>query len=81
MAKPSPKHAGNATLLAFGNGIKSSRQALGMSQEELAAIADLDRSYMCGVERGEHNLTLMAIVGISHPLNIKACDLLKIADI
>lgn len=52
MAKPSPQHAGNATLLALGNGIKSSRQALGMSQEELAAIADLDRSYMGGVERG-----------------------------
>lgn len=81
MAKPSPQHAGNATLLALGKGIKSSRQSLGMSQEALAAIAGLDRSYMGGVERGEHNLTLMAIVRISYALNIKACDLLKIADI
>ena len=71
MAKPSPQHAGNATLLALGNGIKSSRQALGMSQEALAANAGLDRSYMGGVERGEHNLTLMAIVRISHVLNKK----------
>lgn len=81
MAKPSPQHAGNATLLALGNGIKSSRQALGMSQEELAAIAGLDRSYMGGVERGEHNLTVMAIVKISQALNIKVYDLLRIADV
>ena len=79
MAKPSPQHAGNATLLALGNGIKSSRQSLGMSQEALAAIAGLDRSYMGGVERGEHNLTLMAIVKISQALNIKESDLLRIS--
>jgi hypothetical protein len=36
---------------------------------------------MGGVERGEHNLTLMAIVRISQALNIKVCDLLRIADI
>lgn len=44
MAKPSPQHAGNATLMALGKGIKSSRQSLGMSQEALAANAGLDRS-------------------------------------
>ena len=81
MAKPSPQHAGNPTLLSLGSGIKSSRLALGMSQEALAANAGLDRSYMGGVERGEHNLSLMAIVRISHALNIKACDLLRIPDI
>ena len=79
MAKPSPQHAGNETLMALGNGIKSSRQSLGMSQEALAANAGLDRSYMGGVERGEHNLTLMAIVKISQALNIKESDLLRIS--
>jgi DNA-binding XRE family transcriptional regulator len=81
MAKPSPQHAGNSKLLALGNGIKSSRLSLGMSQEALAANAGLDRSYMGGVERGEHNLTLMAIVRISSALNLKVYDLLRIADI
>ena len=52
-----------------------------MSQEALAANAGLDRSYMGGVERGEHNLTLMAIVRISSALNLKVHDLLRIADI
>jgi len=81
VAKPSPKHAGNATLIALGGGIKSSRLSLGMSQEALAANAGLDRSYMGGVERGEHNLTVMAIVRIAHALNLKASDLLRIANI
>lgn len=81
MAKPSPQHAGNATLLALGKGIKSSRQSLGMSQEALAANAGLDRSYMGGVERGEHNLTVMALVKICNALEIKISELFKVADI
>jgi len=36
---------------------------------------------MGGVERGEHNLTVMAIVRIAHALNLKASDLLRIANI
>lgn len=81
MAKPSPQYAGNATLVAMGGAIKSSRLSLGLSQETLAAIAGLDRSYMGGVERGEHNLTVMAVVRISQALNLKASQLLGIADV
>ena len=81
MAKPSPQHAGNATLLALGSGIKSSRLSHGMSQEALASIAGLDRSYMGGVERGEHNLTVMAVVKICDALEIKVSELFKISDI
>ncbi len=81
MAKPSPQHAGNATLIAMGKAIKSSRLSLGLSQEALAANAGLDRSYMGGVERGEHNLTVMAIVRISQALNLKASQLMGIADV
>jgi len=81
MAKPSPQYAGNPTLVAMGGAIKSSRLSLGLSQEALAAIAGLDRSYMGGVERGEHNLTVMAVVRISQALNLKASQLLGIADV
>jgi transcriptional regulator with XRE-family HTH domain len=81
MAKPSPQHAGNATLVAMGSAIKAARLSLGLSQEALAANAGLDRSYMGGVERGEHNLTVMAIVRISQALNLKASQLLSIADV
>jgi transcriptional regulator with XRE-family HTH domain len=52
-----------------------------MSQEALASIAGLDRSYMGGVERGEHNLTVMAVVKICDALEIKVSELFKISDI
>jgi transcriptional regulator with XRE-family HTH domain len=59
MAKPSPKFSGNKELVSLGMAIRSARKLAGLSQETLAADAELDRSYMGGIERGEHNLTMM----------------------
>ena len=39
--------------------VRASRLKLGLSQEALAVDAELDRSYVGGIERGEHNLTLI----------------------
>lgn len=75
MAKPSPLYKGTAELLALGAEIKSSRQAIGMSQEELAYRADLDRSYVGGIERGEHNVALMSLVKLAKALGVKVSDL------
>jgi len=75
MAKPSPLYRGTAELVALGSRIRSSRLAIGMSQEELAHKADLDRSYVGGIERGEHNLTFMSLVKLASALNMKVCDL------
>ncbi len=52
------------------------RSAKGLSQDALAVYADLDRSYMGGIERGEHNLTLMNLVKIAVALKVKASNLL-----
>lgn len=78
MAKPSPKYAGNNELVALGEAIRNARIAAELSQEALAADAELDRSYMGGVERGEHNLTLMNLCKISKALNTKPSELLAI---
>jgi hypothetical protein len=77
MAKPSPKHAGNKTLVALGLAIRAERLTLGLSQEALAVDAEHDRSYMGGVERGEHNLTLMGLSKIAGALKLKPSDLLQ----
>ncbi len=77
MAKPSPKYAGVKELVNLGDSIRRARMDAGLSQEALAVDADLDRSYMGGVERGEHNLTLMNLCKISKALNIKASVLLE----
>ena len=77
MAKPSPKYAGTKELVSLGEAIRNARVEAGLSQEALAMEAELDRSYMGGIERGEHNLTLMNLLRISKALNIKPSELLE----
>jgi len=77
MAKPSPTHAGDPTLVALGAAIRTARTAMGLSQEALAAEAELDRSYMGGIERGEHNLTVLNLVKVAEALNYPPSDLFK----
>ncbi len=81
MAKPSPSHAGSPELLALGQAIRAARLALGWSQERLAEEAGVDRSYMGGIERGEHNLTVVSLVRISAALDLSVGDLFARAGI
>jgi transcriptional regulator with XRE-family HTH domain len=80
MAKPSPTHSGDPTLLALGAAIRTARTAMGLSQEALAAEAELDRSYMGGIERGEHNLTVLNLVKVAKALNSSPSDLFKVIE-
>ena len=79
MAKPSPQFAGDPVLVALGDAIRRARIGLGLSQEALAVDADLDRSYMGGIERGEHNLTAMNVVKIADALKLKPSTLFESA--
>lgn len=53
------------------------RKERGLSQELLAVDAGVDRSYMGGIERGEHNLTVMSLLRIAKALDCKATTLLS----
>lgn len=64
-------------LKAFGKLVKERRLALALSQEELGALSELDRTYISGIERGLRNLSLTAIVSISASLNITSSELIK----
>ena len=70
MAKPSPTHSGNKVIVDLGAAIRRARAGVGLSQEALAADADLDRSYVGGIERGEHNLTVMSVIKIAGALKM-----------
>jgi ribosome-binding protein aMBF1 (putative translation factor) len=76
MAKPSPKHAGNPALVSIGKTVRAARKAQGFSQEELALATDMDRSYIGGIERGEHNLTILNLLRITIVLGISLGELL-----
>ena len=70
MAKPSPSHAKSPALVKLGSALRSSRLELCISQEELANIAGIDRSYMGGIERGQHNISLVNLLRLSNALGI-----------
>jgi transcriptional regulator with XRE-family HTH domain len=45
------------TLHELGKRIRAQRKSIGLTQEQLALAADVDRSYFGAVERGERNVT------------------------
>lgn len=76
MAKKSSSFSGNPALVRLGTAIRAARKAKGLSQEALAELADIDRSYMGGIERGEHNLAIMNLLKIANALGVKASSVL-----
>lgn len=63
-------------LCALGYLVKQQRTALGISQEELGLRANLDRTYISGVERGVRNPSLSALVNLASGLGITVSHLL-----
>lgn len=64
------------TLRKFGAGVSRRRRALGLSQEGLAELTGLHRTYIGSVERGERNPTLTTIQSLASGLNCAPADLL-----
>lgn len=61
----------------FGNSVREKRNRLGISQEELAERADLHRTYIGDVERGQRNVGLINIVKIARALKTTVADLTR----
>ena len=59
-----------------GANLRQAREALGVSQEELADRAGLHRTYVSGVERGVRNPTVTVLEKIAKALRIKPGRLL-----
>ena len=62
-------------MIAFERRIREVRKAKGISQERLAEMAGIDRSYMGNIERGEKNITLKKAYEICDALEIEIQDL------
>lgn len=65
-------------LLLFGLRARELRSEKAISQEELAALTELDRTYISGIERGKRNLSLKNILKIASALNVTPSQLLDI---
>lgn len=65
------------TMITFGRNVQSARQAIGISQEELAFRAGLHRTYIGMVERAERSISLQNAKKIADALNVKLDTLLN----
>ena len=63
--------------LILGNNIKIVRNEQKLSQEKLAEISSLHRTYIGSVERGERNISLENMIIIAKALDVKLCRLLE----
>ena len=57
--------------------IRNLRKEKGLSQEALANLSDLDRTYIPSIERGERNISIEVIYKLCNALNIRISDLFK----
>ena len=56
---------------ALGERIRVQRKACRISQDALALACNIDRSYVGRIERGEHNLTFVALIRLCRAMR---CD-------
>ena len=68
--------ADNIVRKRFGKRIRKFRKERGMSQEQLALVATIERSYLGAIERGERSPTLDKIASIAKALRVKPSQLL-----
>ncbi|MEK6540615.1 MAG: helix-turn-helix transcriptional regulator [Pseudomonadota bacterium] len=57
--------------------VRKRRTALGLSQEGLADLCGLHRTYVGAIERGERNITLKTLSALALALDISSLELLK----
>jgi transcriptional regulator with XRE-family HTH domain len=72
-------HKGRKELsarLRFARGLRRLRSEQGLSQEDLAGLANLHRTYVGSVERGERNISIDNMEAIAIALGVDLCEVL-----
>ena len=64
----------------FGFAIKTRREELGLTQEDLAGRAGIHRTYLSDIERGSRNLSLINIERLAAALSLKISELFQIVE-
>jgi len=64
-------HRQHEALVALGDAIRRIRKEKGISQESLALKAEIDRSYLGRIERGDSVVALLVLITIADALELK----------
>ena len=65
------------TLVALGEAIRHVRLSKEISQEKLALLAEVDRSYVGRVERGDNNVAVLTLSRLASALGISLATLMR----
>ena len=74
--KKSKKDEGHPARKTFAENLKKHRLAQGISQEALAELADLHRTYVGSVERNERNISIDNMGKLADALKVTLAELL-----
>jgi transcriptional regulator with XRE-family HTH domain len=61
----------------FATNLRKQRQAKGFSQEELAHLADIDRTYISSLERCVYAAGIDVVDKLAKAMDVEAADLLR----
>ena len=66
--------------VALGRAVRDLRRVRGISQEDLAHLSGMHRTYLGGIERGERNLSYTNLKRLAQALDVPASELLARAE-
>ena len=66
-----------AIITTVAENVRRARKAAGLSQEELALEADVDRTYISQVERGKRNITVVVLGRLARAMRTTAAELVS----
>jgi transcriptional regulator with XRE-family HTH domain len=66
--------------VALGRAIRIRREAAGLSQEQLADLSGLHRTYVGGIERGERNMSFSNLLKLADAVSARPSQLLVEAE-
>jgi len=76
MPAVSPRYARDPILIAVGAAIRRARLERELSQEDLAHLAGVDRSYMSSIERGGQNVGVMTLARVARAMHVALAELM-----
>jgi transcriptional regulator with XRE-family HTH domain len=66
--------------LAFGRVLRTVRREVGLTQEQLALAADIDRTFVSLIERGERQPTVRVLFKLAAALHVSAVRLIQMTE-